>query len=95
VGWFVGIRVFDVHIDHVHSLKEKRFVMRSVKDRITRRFNVSLAETGYQDKWQRSEIAVVAVRGQRVDAERVLDRVRDLLDGESELRVIETHSEVL
>jgi len=93
VGWFVGIR--DVHIDHVHSLKEKRFVMRSVKDRITRRFNVSLAETGYQDKWQRSEIAVVAVRGQRVDAERVLDRVRDLLDGESELRVIETHSEVL
>lgn len=87
--------MFDVHIHHVHSLKEKRFVMRSVKDRITRRFNVSLAETGYQDKWQRSEIAVVAVRGQRIDAERVLDRVRDLLDGEAELRVIETHSEIL
>jgi len=87
--------VFDVHIDHVHSLKEKRFVMRSVKDRITRGFNVSLAETGYQDKWQRSEIAIVAVCGRRIDAERTLDRVRDLLDGEAELRVIETHNEIL
>lgn len=95
MGWFVGVRVFDVHIAHVGSLKEKRFALRSVKDRITQRFNVSLAEIGHLDKWQRSEIAVAVVAGDRTHAERTLDRVRDLLDREPELRVIEMSTEIL
>lgn len=85
----VGVRVFDLHIPGARSLKEKRFVLRSVKDRIGDRFNVSLAETGHLDKWQRAEIAVAAIAGERVRVERTLDAVRDLLDREPELRVIE------
>lgn len=95
MAWFVGVRVFDVQIYHVGSLKEKRFVLRSVKDRIAQRFNVSLAEIGHHDKWQRSEIAVAIVAGDRTHVERTLDRVRDLLDREPELRVIETMTEIL
>lgn len=85
----VGVRVFDLHIPGARSLKEKRFVLRSVKDRIGDRFNVSLAETGHLDKWQRAEIAVAAIAGERVRVERTLDAVRDLLDREPGLRVIE------
>lgn len=95
MAWFVGVRVFDVHIGHVGSLKEKRFVLRSVKDRIAQRFNVSLAEIGHLDKWQRSEIAVAVVAGDRAHVERTLDRVRDLFDREAELRVIDTDTEIL
>ena len=90
----VGLRMFDLHINGTQSLKEKRFVLRSVKDRIANRFNVSIAEVGHQDKWQRAEIAVVTVSGQRQRVEQTLDAVRALLDREPELRVIETHTEI-
>lgn len=91
---FVGIRVFDLQIHSAQSLKEKRFVVRSVKDRIGQRFNVSVAETGHLDKWQRCELAVSAVSGTRVEVEKTLDRVRGLLDGEPELRVIDIQTDI-
>lgn len=45
----------------VHSLKAKRKVIRSIKDRVKSRFNVSAAEVGSQDLWQRIELGFAAV----------------------------------
>lgn len=90
----VGLRTFDVHIHGSQSLKEKRFVLRSVKDRISNRFNVSIAETGHLEKWQRTELAVAVVSGQRRNVEKTLNAILDLLDGESELRVIDVRTEI-
>jgi hypothetical protein len=92
---FVGYSVFDIHIQNVHSLKEKRFVLRSVKDRISQRFNVAVSETGHQDKWQRCELAVAAVAGERRSVERTLEGVRSMLDGEPEMRVISDETDIL
>jgi uncharacterized protein YlxP (DUF503 family) len=94
MGAIVGVRVFDIHIEGAQSLKEKRYVLRSVKDRIANRFNVSVAEVGHLDKWQRCELAVATVSGERVRVERALDAVRSLLDGEPGLRVIETSTDI-
>ncbi|HUP19895.1 MAG TPA: DUF503 domain-containing protein [Gemmatimonadota bacterium] len=88
------MRVFDLQILGAQSLKEKRFVLRSLKDRIGQRFNVSVAETGYQDKWQRCELAVATVGPQRAGVERTLDLVRGMLDGEHTLRVIEIQTDI-
>ncbi len=90
----LGLRVFDLHIQGTHSLKEKRFVLRSVKDRIAQRFNVSLAETDHQDKWQRAELSVAAVAGDRAGVEKALDGVRELLDRQAELRVIDMYTDI-
>ena len=90
----VGLRVFDIHIHGAQSLKEKRFVLRSVKDRIARHFNVSVAETDHQDKWQRAELSVAAVAGERAGVEKALDAVRDLLDREPELRVVDIFTDI-
>ena len=92
---FVGYAVFDIHVQNVHSLKEKRFVLRSVKDRIANKFNVAVSETGHQDKWQRCELAVAAVAAERRSVERTLEGVRSLLDGEPELRVIADETDIL
>lgn len=92
---FVGYSVFDIHIQNAQSLKEKRFVLRSVKDRIARTFNVAVSETGHQDKWQRCELAVAAVAGERRSVERTLAGVRELLDREPELRVISDETDIL
>ena len=39
--------------------------VKSIKDRLRRRFNVAIAETGYLDLWQRAELAAVSVSGAR------------------------------
>jgi uncharacterized protein YlxP (DUF503 family) len=51
----------DIHIPHAQSLKDKRMVVRSVKDRLRSKFNVSVAEVDHQDLWQRAQISVVTV----------------------------------
>lgn len=71
----VGILTLDLHVEHSHSLKEKRHVVKSLKDRLRERFNVSVAEIDHLDSWQNSVIAVVTVSSDRVRAEQVLSAV--------------------
>jgi uncharacterized protein YlxP (DUF503 family) len=70
------------------SLKEKRSVVKSLKDRLHDRFNVSAAETGHQDLWQRSEITVCVVAADRRLAESVLQHADDLVANEYRARII-------
>ena len=57
----IGVLTLDIHIQTATSLKEKRMVLKSFKDKIRKKFNVSIAEIDYQDKWQRSKISIVQV----------------------------------
>lgn len=68
----IGVLTLEIHVEHSHSLKEKRHVVKSLKDRLRERFNVSVAEIDYQDSWQHSVVAAVTVSNDRVRAEQVL-----------------------
>ena len=52
---------FDLRIPGCSSLKEKRHVVQSLKDRLRNKFNVSVAEIDHQDTWQRATLAAVTV----------------------------------
>jgi uncharacterized protein YlxP (DUF503 family) len=52
---------FDLHVPESRSLKVKRAAIRPIVDGLRHRFHCSVAETGYQDQWQRAEIAVALV----------------------------------
>jgi len=71
----IGILTLHIHVEHSHSLKEKRHVVKSLKDRLRERFNVSVAEIDHLDSWQSSVVAAVTVSGDRVRAEQVLSAV--------------------
>jgi len=71
----IGVLTLDLRIDHSHSLKDKRQVVRSLKDRLRSKFNVSTAEIDHQDSWQRAVIAVVTVSGDHSRAAEVLQLV--------------------
>ena len=71
----LGVLTLEIRVEHSHSLKEKRHVVKSVKDRLRERFNVSVAEIDHLDSWQASVIAAVTVSNDRVHAEQVLQAV--------------------
>ena len=72
----VGLLSLELHFPGARSLKDKRMVLRSIKDRL-RRHNVGTAETDHHDLWQRARLAVVAVGSDQAVVERSLDQVAD------------------
>jgi len=71
----VGILTLELRLEHSHSLKDKRQVVRSLKERLRGRFNVAVAEIDCQDLWQRAVLAAVTVSSDREQAEKVLRAV--------------------
>ena len=73
----IGVLTLELRLESSHSLKEKRHVVQSLKDRLRHKFNVSVAEIDHQDLWQRSTIAAVTVSSARDNAEKVLRSVEE------------------
>jgi uncharacterized protein YlxP (DUF503 family) len=73
----IGVLTLELRIEGAHSLKDKRHVVKSLKDRLRHKFNVAVAEIDYQDTWQRSVVAAVTVSGDRGHAEGLLQLVEN------------------
>jgi len=71
----IGVLTLELRIEHSHSLKDKRHVVKSLKDRLRHKFNVAVAEIDAQDLWQRATVAAVTVSSDHGHAERVLQSV--------------------
>ena len=71
----ITLLIFHLHLPVSHSLKDKRRVIKGLKDRISNRFNVSIAEVDYQGKWQRSTLAVVWVSPDGSDIDRMINQL--------------------
>lgn len=87
----VGVIGWEIQVFDARSLKEKRRVVKSLKERLQARFNLSVAETGYQDTWQRAEITAAIVATDRRFAESVLDKADALVAGEGLGRIIDSY----
>ena len=57
----VGVLRIELFVPGARSLKAKRQVIRSLKDRLRNKFNVSVSEVDYQDKWQRATLGIAMV----------------------------------
>lgn len=75
------------------SLKDKRRVVKSLKDRLRSRFNVSVAETAHQDVWGRAQLSVVLVASDGRFAESVLSKVDRMLEGETRVVILSSKRE--
>ena len=71
----IGVISWELHLANSHSLKDKRSVVKSLKDRLHNEFNVSVAETGRHEAWQRAELTACLVAADRRHAESVLASV--------------------
>jgi uncharacterized protein len=83
---FVGALRVEYRIPGVRSLKEKRSPLRSLKERIANRFNCSVAEVGYQDKWQRTVIGIALVAETEKGVREQLSTIRRAMATDAELQ---------
>jgi hypothetical protein len=71
----IGVLTLELRIEHSHSLKDKRQVVRSLKDRLRSKFNVATAELDGQDSWQHAVVGVVTLANDREHVQQVLQTV--------------------
>jgi len=91
----VGTLVADLLLGDVHSLKEKRSVVRPIVAELRRRFEVAAAETGSQDLHRRAEIGVSAVADSHAHVVEILDGCERLLAGRPEVEMLSVRVRVL
>lgn len=91
----VGTAQFEFLIPGVGSLKEKRFVLKSIKTRLQNKFNISVAEVDHHDKWQRACLGVACVSNERRFLDETLNKVMNLLLDENRIELIDQYIEIL
>jgi len=88
----IAILTVTLSIPHADSLKDKRRVLKSIKDRLRNGFNVSVAEIGEQDIWRTAVLGIAVISQDASYANGVLSRVQDLIRERSD--AVLTHCEL-
>lgn len=92
---YVAMLTIDLMIPHADSLKSKRRVVKSIKDRVSAKFNVSVAEIACLEEWQRAMIGVVMIANDRQHLERSLGAVGRLVEEVGDIHLLDVRLEWL
>lgn len=90
----VASLTWELNLPGCASLKEKRSVIRSLRDRLRSRFNVSVAETGLQDVHSRAQLTIALVASDGRLAESILDKVDRFVDQQGGALITSVRREV-
>ena len=85
----IGTLVIRLVIREAHSLKQKRSVLKRVKDRLRNRFNISVSEVAAQDVWQSATLGVAMVGSDKKYVNAVLSKVIDHIRGYPQVQIVD------
>ena len=88
----IGVCVIEIYLPDVGSLKHKRRIMKGLKDRVGRCFNVSIAEIGNHDIWRRTALGVACIGNDSANVHSIIMNVKNFLSQNHSLEI--THMEV-
>ena len=91
----IGCLQAKLSIPAARSLKDKRMVLRSLKDRLMNKMNVSVAEVDLQDVWKSAILAVVTVAAEKETVEHRLSDVSEFIRSNPEIVLVDIMTEVL
>lgn len=90
----LGLLQLDILIPESNNLKEKRSTIKSLKETIRKRFNVSIAETGKLDKWSRSEISITKVSNEAKFIRQEFQKIQKDIESRYPIEIIDKQEEV-
>ena len=76
---YIVLISFEVLVEGSSSLKMKRGVINRIRDRIRARYNASVAEIGYLDKWQRAAMGVTLISNEKRKLQKDVDAIQTML----------------
>ena len=85
----LGVLEIDLYLPGCTSLKEKRLVISSLKQKVRARFNVSVAELDGQDLWQRAKIGVAVISSDPTVANSLLSKVMRFVENDGRFHVLD------
>ena len=91
----IGVSVFELHLPHARSLKDKRSVIKGLVERLHQRHRFSIAETDHQDLRQRAELTLAVVGSRQGAIERTLEQARRTIDEEPAAMLSRWEPEIL
>ena len=91
----VGVCTVELLIPESQSLKDKRQVLHSVKDRLRGKFNLSIAEVDGQDLWQKAVLGMACVANDGSHVEQVLEQALNVIKSMPTIEVVRVHRELL
>jgi uncharacterized protein YlxP (DUF503 family) len=77
----VGLLRVELHVPHAQSLKDKRAVVKRLREQVRSHFNVAVAEVEANDTWQRATVGISAIGDERQHVEGLLRQVTEWLRG--------------
>jgi uncharacterized protein YlxP (DUF503 family) len=90
----IGTVTIKLYAPWVHSLKEKRMVVKSITAKVQNKFNVSIAEVAEQDTHQTIVIGNACVAGTVALADSIIDKVVDFIESNTEAEIMEIQGEI-
>ena len=91
---FIAVLTLELFIPQSDSLKYKRQVISSLKDRVRNNFNVSLVEDAI-DKWQRARLFMVGINCKRPHLEKTFSSIENMFYGSKDIEVINSECEFI
>ena len=91
----VGICTVELYIPHSQSLKAKRQVLLSLKDRLKGKFNLSVAEVGDQELWQKAVLGMAFVANESTYVRKVLDQALHVIQSVPTIEVLHHQIELV
>lgn len=91
----MGVCTVELWIPESQSLKDKRQVLHSLKDRLRGKFNLSVAEVDGQDLWQKAVLGMACVANDGSHVEQVLEQALNVMKSMPTVEVVRVHRELL
>jgi uncharacterized protein len=92
---FVGVCRLTIMVPESHSLKEKRMVLRRIKDRVRLKFNAAIAEVDSQDAWQQAVLGFAVVANERAFVDEMLSRIVDFVEALAIAKIVDDEKDVV
>ncbi|MEN8152501.1 MAG: DUF503 domain-containing protein [Acidobacteriota bacterium] len=88
-----GIMKIEMFSRDTHSLKEKRRIVLSIKEKLKNRYNISIIESGFQNTWKKIEISVAMVSNSRSYIQKIFDQIEEFIFSNYPVEIIKADIE--
>jgi uncharacterized protein len=91
----VGVAIFELHIEAAQSLKDKRAVVRSLREKLRSRYEISVAEVGMNELHQRARLGLAMVSSDSTSIEKLLASAMQFVERSTDARLIGWNQELI